>query len=172
MSICTGKRGEIDAGFGRDYLAKFNTDNRASHKQGGNKSHNDYVVQTSGIDSDAPASVGQIHDVFAEYEETFGFSKSERKAAYSTLRNYPESETTTSSIPVASFRESLGTLRTTALWTLRRLQKPQEMVLPVSQREILRTNPPFSLEWKSMDKRQRHWEVSPKAFPHWLATTG
>lgn len=94
-------------------MAKYNTDNRASHEQGGNESHKDDVVHTptlargsggnecsgSGIDSDAPASVGQFHDVFAEYEEAFGLSKSKRKAARSTLRDCPESETTADSIP-------------------------------------------------------------------------
>ncbi|RMZ87473.1 hypothetical protein DV736_g5299, partial [Chaetothyriales sp. CBS 134916] len=83
--------GYADSGRGErkntpDYLAKYNMDNGTSHAG-------------SGIDSDAPASVGQIHDVFAEYEETFGLSKSKRKAARSTLRNCPENETTVDSIP-------------------------------------------------------------------------
>lgn len=33
----------------------------------------------SGADSDSPASVGRIHDVFAEYEETFGLRKSKQR---------------------------------------------------------------------------------------------
>lgn len=77
----------------RDYLAKSNTDSRSSHEQGGNESHKDGVVHTSGMDSDAPASIGQIHDVFAEYEETCGLSRPKRKAAHSTLHNHPEGET-------------------------------------------------------------------------------
>ncbi|RMZ88489.1 hypothetical protein DV736_g4289, partial [Chaetothyriales sp. CBS 134916] len=73
-----------------DYLARYNTDSCISQEQGGNGSHKDDVVYTrtlargsgsnecnsSGIDSNAPASVGHIHDVFAEYEEAFGLSKS------------------------------------------------------------------------------------------------
>ncbi|KAK5202682.1 hypothetical protein LTR96_011437 [Exophiala xenobiotica] len=62
-----------DGKHGPDYSAKYNTDNRANHKQEeGNEPHNDDAVQAralagddgdndcsgSGVDSDAPASVG------------------------------------------------------------------------------------------------------------------
>jgi len=43
----------------------------------------------NGIDSDTPASVGLIHDVFAGYEETFGSPKSKQKVAHSTLHDPP-----------------------------------------------------------------------------------
>ena len=99
-----------------DHLAKDNADNPTGHEQEeGNKSHKDDAVHThalargsgdnecsgsdSGTDSDAPASVGRIHDVFAEYEETFGLPKSKQKAAHSTLPDCSESETTVGSIP-------------------------------------------------------------------------
>ena len=96
-----------------DYSAKCNTDNRVSHEQEGNESHNNDAVHSralakgnggndcsgSGADSHAPASVGQIHDVFAEYEETFGLRKSKQKAAYSTPPDCTERETTGGPLP-------------------------------------------------------------------------
>ncbi|KIW41808.1 hypothetical protein, variant [Exophiala oligosperma] len=98
-----------------DHLAKYNTDNPMGHEQEeGNESHKDDAVHTRALargsgdnerscsdstDSDAPASVGRIHDVFAEYEEMFGLPKSKQKAARSTLPDCPESETTAGSIP-------------------------------------------------------------------------
>ncbi len=99
-----------------DHLAKYNVDNPMNHEQEeGNESHKDGGVRTrtlvrgggdngcsgsdSGTDSDAPASVGRIHDVFAEYEETFGLPKSKQQAARSTLPDCSESETTAGSTP-------------------------------------------------------------------------
>ena len=72
-----------------DILAKHNTYDHAGDKEAaGNKSHEREALSThtarrnggnecscSEIDSDLPRSVGQIHDVFAEYEETFGIAK-------------------------------------------------------------------------------------------------
>lgn len=104
------------------YSAKCNTDNRANHgQQEGNKSHDKDAVHTralagddgdndcsgSGADSDSPASVGRIHDVFAEYEETFGLRKSKQKAAHSTLPDCTEREAIGGSLPRDVLQEEL-----------------------------------------------------------------
>ncbi|KAK5215095.1 hypothetical protein LTR72_011825 [Exophiala xenobiotica] len=49
--------------------------------------------------SDAPASVGRIHDVFAEFEETFGKAKQRQKMALATLHGCPDRDVTVGSIP-------------------------------------------------------------------------
>jgi hypothetical protein len=96
-----------------DILAKHNTYDRAGDGQGaGTKSHEREALYTrtargngsnecsgSDLDSDPPASVGQIHDIFAEYEETFGMPKSKQKAARATAHNCPDTDTAARSIP-------------------------------------------------------------------------
>lgn len=101
-----------------DHLAKYDVENSISHEQEeGNESHkndavhirtlargggdNECIDSDSGIDSDTSASIGRIHNVFAEYEESFGLLKTKQKAAHSTLPNGSESETTAGSIPHA-----------------------------------------------------------------------
>ncbi|KEF50957.1 uncharacterized protein A1O9_12997 [Exophiala aquamarina CBS 119918] len=107
-----------------DCSAKNSTAIRASHEQQqqeeeGNESHNDNAAHTrdlargngddkhsgGGVDSDAPASVGRIHDVVAEYEETFGFRKSKQNAAHSTPHECGERETTVGAIPRGVLQE-------------------------------------------------------------------
>lgn len=58
----------------------------------------------SGIDSDAPASISRIHDVFAEYEGTFGLFKLKHKAVRSAPHSNPESEPIVGSILRAIIR--------------------------------------------------------------------
>ncbi|MCJ1282889.1 hypothetical protein MMC26_002215 [Xylographa opegraphella] len=78
-----------------DSLAKYNTNDPAGdEKAGNNKSEDDSAIRT-----DAPASVGQIHDVFAEFEETFGLTRRKQKTMVATLRDCPYRDVTTGSIP-------------------------------------------------------------------------
>lgn len=95
-------------------LAKYNTrDPVRDEKQGSNKSHKDDAFHTrtlirgnggnecsdSGIGSDAPASIGHIHDVFAEFEETFGMARRKQNTVVANLRDCPDHDVTAGSIP-------------------------------------------------------------------------
>ncbi|KAI9793928.1 MAG: hypothetical protein M1816_007180 [Peltula sp. TS41687] len=108
--------GTDDEKDGLDSPTKNTTSNHTGDEKGAsNKSHMDDNIHTrtltrdgggnecsdngSVMDSDAPASVGQIHDVFAEYEETFRLRKSKQKAAHSALPGCTERETTVGPLP-------------------------------------------------------------------------
>ncbi len=98
-----------------DSLAKYNTNDPAGdEKEGGNnKSEEDDAFHTrtltrgngsnecsdSVIRTDAPASVGPILDVFTEFEETFGLARRKQKTVVTTLRDCPDRDVTTGSIP-------------------------------------------------------------------------
>ncbi|KIX01211.1 uncharacterized protein Z518_08936 [Rhinocladiella mackenziei CBS 650.93] len=109
------ERGMDDGKSIPDGTAQGDKDDRASDEEegGGTKPHEDDALHThtlaangnggieccgSGTGSDTPASVGRIHDVFAEYEETFGLPKSKQKVARSTVHDCPESGTIAGSL--------------------------------------------------------------------------
>ena len=105
--------GTEDEKDGLDSLTKNTTNNPIGDEKGvSNTSHMDDNFHTrtltrdgSSMDSDAPGSVGQIHDVFAEYEETFSLRKSKQRAAHSTLPRRTERETTVGPLPRQVWQE-------------------------------------------------------------------
>jgi len=98
-----------------DSLSLYKTDNpTGDQKEGGsNESHKDDALHAriptngsgcdecsdSGTGSDAPASVGRIHDVFAEFEETFGMARRKQKAVVTAVRDCPDRDDAAGSIP-------------------------------------------------------------------------
>jgi hypothetical protein len=114
LSEVLAEPGADDGKNAPDGLAQYNRHNRAGDEgERGNNLHEDEALHTNtlargdcgneyngnGTGSDAPASVGLIHDVFAEYEETFVMPRRKQKAARSALHDCPDSDTTAGSIP-------------------------------------------------------------------------
>jgi hypothetical protein len=112
--------GADDGKSTRNSPAQYNTDSREDNKEErGEDPHADEVPYNDnlaysegggdGIGSDAPASVGLIHDVFAEYERTFSMSSRKQKRARSALNDCQDSDTAAGSIPrPISHEEPLG----------------------------------------------------------------
>ena len=65
--------------------------------------NNDTIVCGEGVEddigSDAPASAGLIHDVFAEYERTFSMPRRKQRVARPALHDYRDNGIATGSIP-------------------------------------------------------------------------
>ena len=59
----------------------------------------------SGMGSDTPASVGRIHDVFAEFKKTFGMARGKQKAALTTLYDRRDYDVAAGSLPRPVSRE-------------------------------------------------------------------
>lgn len=114
----SGETAELSNEDGKDNpdsLAQYKSDNpTGDEKEGGsNESHKDDALHVriptngsgydersgSGIGSDAPASIGQIHDVFAEFEETFGMARRKRKAVVAAVHDCPARDDAAGSTP-------------------------------------------------------------------------
>ncbi|KAK5282692.1 hypothetical protein LTR80_011998, partial [Exophiala xenobiotica] len=96
LSRGTAELSNEDGKDNPDSLAQYKSDNPTgdANEGGSNESHKDDALHAripangsggdecsdSGTGADAPASVGQIHDVFAEFEETFGMARRKQKA--------------------------------------------------------------------------------------------
>ncbi|OQU97138.1 hypothetical protein CLAIMM_03122 [Cladophialophora immunda] len=86
---------------------------RDEKEEGSNKSHEDDAFHNrtlirrngsnecsdSGIGSGAPASIGQIHDIFAEFEETFSMARRKQNTVVATLRDCPHCDVIAGSVP-------------------------------------------------------------------------
>jgi hypothetical protein len=103
LSSALAEPGTDDKKNAQNGLTQYATDYRRDDKEErrGNL-HEDRVPHNTNlacgegggdsIDSDAPASAGLIHNIFAEYKKIFSMPKRKQKAVGSTLHNYKDSD--------------------------------------------------------------------------------
>ncbi|KIX03740.1 uncharacterized protein Z518_07293 [Rhinocladiella mackenziei CBS 650.93] len=163
-----------------DSLAKYNTRDPVRDEKGGsNKSHKDNAFHTctltrgnggnerseSGIGSDAPASIGQIHDVFAEFEETFGMARRKQNTV-TTLRDCPDRDVTARSIPrpVRAAVDGAADMEQLAEAV------SGDVGCNYLSKEEIENGTTFQSRQESDGQKTQTEDISPSVFPHRLAT--